>query len=414
MTKNYRSLEHMIRDVMVETIVSNAKGMRQGHVSAGRNEYSSFEGGHSAAMARVKGQEKATKREEEESKEEKEKEIKRRQMEAEEVDPDSNTEARKEVENVSRLQKEKPSNNHLGRTASITNVLEEPTMFDKNFGLSKSLIDATRSIMEKDIRHDPDATNPMNPRNINKSKSETKINPELKRNVNEASMCEACKKPKGSCICESSMCKGCGKSNTGCMCEGGSGFNLAAMSAAERGEKSFTHGGKTFPVTAKRSMKESAVNEAMNDAVDDFHGLRNKDYGTMKKYSELSGLRRPGTEKDILNMVAKKHSIVNPQDLHKAVYPHLYDGTKHFPEETNLFSSKELAAIKAITEGPMGYGPPKDQNENGMNDTSKVAAMSDEETENPLVKKNTKEHPGRATEVQNIITDVSKKIFGKK
>jgi len=58
----------------------------------------------------------------------------------------------------------------------------------------------------------------------------------------------------------------------------------------------------------------------------------------------------------------------------------------------------------------MGYSPPS--NQNGMNDTSKVAAMSDEETENPFVKRNTKEHPGRAKEVEKIIKDATKKIFG--
>jgi hypothetical protein len=331
MTKNYRSLEHMIRDVMVETVVSNAKGMRQGHVSAGRNEYSSKDGGHSAAMSRVKGQEKETKHEEEESKKEKEKEIanresaeserktKYRELRSEEIDPDRNTEARKEVENVSRLQQDKPTSkkSKLAKTASITNVLEEPTMFDKNFGLSKSLIDATRSVMETNNLQDPKGK----ARKINNDVSKTVINPPM--NVKE----DAC-------------CAKCNKSNTQCMCEGGSGFNLAAMAAAKRGDKSFTHGGKTFPVTAKHSMKEE-----------------------------------------------------------------------------NLFSDAELSALKTISEAPYGQSYPSDNSQSssrpgnpGTKETTD-AFMSDE-TEDPLTAKNKKEHPGRAKEIDKIIKNATKKIFG--
>ena len=330
MTKNYRSLEHMIRDVMVETVVSNAKGMRQGHVSAGRNEYSSKDGGHSAAMSRVKGQEKETKHEEEESKKEKEKEIanresaeserktKYRELRSEEIDPDRNTEARKEVENVSRLQQDKPTSkkSKLAKTASITNVLEEPTMFDKNFGLSKSLIDATRSVMETNNLQDPKGK-----ARKNNDVSKTVINPPM--NVKEDASCAKCN-----------------KSNAQCMCEGGSGFNLAAMAAAKRGDKSFTHGGKTFPVTAKHSMKEE-----------------------------------------------------------------------------NLFSDAELSALKTISEAPYGQSYPSDNSQSssrpgnqGTKETTD-AFMSDE-TEDPLTTKNKKEHPGRAKEIDKIIKNATKKIFG--
>jgi hypothetical protein len=87
MTK-YSSVESAIRKVMEATIVSTPRGINTGHVRSGRNSYSSSAergdaGGHNAAMNRVRDQEKAAKREQEDSKDKMEKEIKQRKREAE-------------------------------------------------------------------------------------------------------------------------------------------------------------------------------------------------------------------------------------------------------------------------------------------------------------------------------------------
>ena len=156
MTEKYRSLEHSIRDVITETsFVSTRHAINAGHVKSGRDEYSSFAGGHTTAMDRVADQERDAKKEQQASKDEMNKEIRRRQQAAhEEVNPDKNSEERRKVVNVSRMDDEPPTSekSKLGKTSSIkTKIIEEPTeMFTKNFGLSASLVDAVRNVMEAD------------------------------------------------------------------------------------------------------------------------------------------------------------------------------------------------------------------------------------------------------------------------
>ena len=160
MTEKYRSLEHSIRDVITETsFVSTPHAIITGHVNSGRAVYSSFAGGHTGghttAMRRVADQERDAKKEQQASKDEMNKEIRRRQQAAhEEVNPDKNSEERGKVVNVSRMDDETPTSekSKLGKTSSIkTKIIEEPTeMFTKNFGLSASLVDAVRNVMEAD------------------------------------------------------------------------------------------------------------------------------------------------------------------------------------------------------------------------------------------------------------------------
>lgn len=156
MTEKYRSLEHSIRDVITETsFVSTPHAINTGHVKSGRAGYSSFAGGHTTAMRRVADQERDAKKEQQASKDEMNKEIRRRQQAAhEEVNPDKNSEERRKVVNVSRMDDETPTSekSKLGKTSSIkTKIIEEPTeMFTKNFGLSASLVDAVRNVMEAD------------------------------------------------------------------------------------------------------------------------------------------------------------------------------------------------------------------------------------------------------------------------
>jgi len=155
MSEKYRSLEHHIRNVISETsFVSSPNATITGHVKSGRAGYSSFDGGDSVAMRRVADQENDAKKEQEASKDKMNDEIKRRQQASnEEVNPNKNSEERKKVVNVSRMDDENPTSekSKLGKTASIkTKIIEEPTkMFSKNFGLSASLIDAVRGVMEE-------------------------------------------------------------------------------------------------------------------------------------------------------------------------------------------------------------------------------------------------------------------------
>jgi hypothetical protein len=61
--KRFKSIASIAREILEAGIVSNPNGINTGHISSGRNSYSSFNGGHAAAMKRVGQQEKATKKE---------------------------------------------------------------------------------------------------------------------------------------------------------------------------------------------------------------------------------------------------------------------------------------------------------------------------------------------------------------
>ena len=171
METKYRSLESIIRNIAEAGIVSSPGGINTGHVKSGRSGYSSsaergHAGGHSSAMKRVTSQENEAEKEQQRSKKEMERQMEQRTKETEkrredlqkrigeETDPDHNSEERKMVKVVSRPDDVKPTNlkSKLARTAAYkTNVIdEEKPMFnsDKNFGLTKGLIDAARSVVE--------------------------------------------------------------------------------------------------------------------------------------------------------------------------------------------------------------------------------------------------------------------------
>jgi hypothetical protein len=200
----YKSLARVI----AEMNGVNAGGRITGH-DAGRSSraaYSSFGGGHSTAMSRVAGQEKNAEQDSEEAKKTAEKEIIKRQhdarkrshsgmVHAEAADPDHNTKERQKVVNVSRPDNEKPTNSKskLARTSEInTKIIEEPTMFSKNFGLSAALISAARSVMEK--KNQPTENQDTTSSNAKKmvgGKTQVDIHPKINTNIKEEGLDES-------------------------------------------------------------------------------------------------------------------------------------------------------------------------------------------------------------------------------
>jgi len=197
----YKSLARVI----AEMNGANAGGRITGHDAGrvGRAAYSSLGGGHSVASSRIDRQEKDAARDAEESKKTAEDEIKKRQHDAKKrshsgmvhaeavVDPDHNTKEREKVVNVSRPDNEKPTSpkSKLAKTAEInTKIIEEPTMFSKNFGLSAALISAARSVMEKKEEQDTKASDA---KKMVGGKTQVDVHPKINTNIKEEGLDEA-------------------------------------------------------------------------------------------------------------------------------------------------------------------------------------------------------------------------------
>lgn len=97
---------------------------------------------------------------------------------------ETGTEARVKVKNVARPEDAAPTSEKsvLGKQGQIkTKIIDEEklTMSMPNFGLSKSLIDSVRQIVEKKRDHDGD------PKKINGGKTEVDLDPETNDNMND-------------------------------------------------------------------------------------------------------------------------------------------------------------------------------------------------------------------------------------
>jgi len=198
----YKSLARVI----AEMNGANAGGRITGHDAgkSSRAAYSSFGGGHSTAMSRVAGQERNAEQDSEKAKETAEKETIKRQhdakkrshsgmVHAEAADPDHNTKEREKVINVSRPDNEKPTNSKskLARTSEInTKIIEEPTMFSKNFGLSAALISAARSVMEKKNQPTED-TKLSDVKKMVGGKTKVDVHPQINTDIKEEDLDEA-------------------------------------------------------------------------------------------------------------------------------------------------------------------------------------------------------------------------------
>jgi hypothetical protein len=277
--KRFKSIASIAREILEAGIVSNPNGVNTGHISSGRNSYSSFNGGHAAAMKRVGQQEKATKKEMEDSKNNMNSKIEKHKKESEnrnnelnknikveETDPDHNSELRKKINIVSRLNNDKQTSekSKLARNAAYkTNVIDEekPIMYsDKNFGLSKSLINVAKIVIENSL---------IDAKKIKMSNKKTAV--EIEPKTDDKASDEAPNTLKKNKMVKeaSTSCKKCGKVK--CMCESGSGFNIAAIKARENGKSTFKHHGETYPVKEdiKLSNKELANLEAISELFDE-------------------------------------------------------------------------------------------------------------------------------------------------
>ena len=207
MKNKYRSLENIIRDVVIEASAigySRPKGNISGTDKSSHTHAGDHSGNVSAlaktSNARVNARDAAAVDKANDSKEKLEHEIKNRQTKAAErsskgkihteeteIEEDKDVEGvsigtkkRREVENVSRQDSPEPTSekSELGKNAEIkTKIKEDQTMFKKNFGLPSALIDAARIVMEKKN----DKTHSGDPKKIMGGKSGVEIDPELKQ-----------------------------------------------------------------------------------------------------------------------------------------------------------------------------------------------------------------------------------------
>jgi hypothetical protein len=399
----YKSLAHSARNVLETGFVTGKTDSRNtGHVKSGRNVYSSFDGGHTEAMRRVTDQERESKKELADSEKNKEKEIERRkQLRKEEVDPNRNTEERKKVINVARMNSSNAmsSNSTLSKTDSIKNkIVDEGNspMFTKNFNLSASLIEATRLVMEKqkemnDTKHAK--AKEMVGGKPNKVIIEPKLDTSTK-SVAEAKKSHSNKDIDGEESAEKeekaetkkvSMMKGvcpkCGKKSCGC------------SSMKEETE-------------LQESMKLVKTHE---DGPHHAKVYKDSEYGEYRVKYFNNGKHLPDAD--------SFHD--DAEDAHGTAKAELKRMNKTQKEEAEIFSDEELDRISQVLEAQnlnkLPSGPTASGNPNGpqggyntSNDVDGAASLSDE-TEDPLAKRNKKELSRKNVLNKNL----PKQIYGK-
>jgi hypothetical protein len=371
MSKEYKTLGNAVRSVL-EGVTTDATTSRNvGHVKSGRNEYSSDDGGHRAASARIDAQEKEAENEMRKSEKEKNAEIKKRNQEAEKRNKEQLNMGEEKIESSSATIYVKQ---HPTKSGSyVIHDIDDPEKeleghLKKGDTEDHETVHGFESLGHKVVKMNMEEKEPEG--TILRKKIPNVARQDSANATSSNSTLSKTASIRNQIIGEKSMFTK------------GLGLSASLIEAAKKvmDEKNKIGNTKT-PVDVNPKLDVKIKEEKM--------------VGPCKKCGKAKCMCEGNPFAYAASKTAKGETFTV--------------GGKEFTKEEleELFSERELESLAAIDEAPQGA----DTDIGASADKDTTRAFVSDETDDSLTKRNKKEHPGRQNEIQNIIKDVSGKIF---